>query len=778
MEENRFLKNHGLLTGIVLSATLLVAVASGTADDYFDQITVFSDGRITRFVEMPIIVYISPMLRTEAYLSALRYAMREWEAVSDGKIQFQESEVSEGTDIRVSWAGGGLMTVTDTPLAKTELTRLTTTDFRAEIILVLRGLGTMESSSPEKIRTVCLHELGHAIGLWGHSPDRRDVSFFAATAGRPTARDRATLLKVYATPAGAPQHDVAISVMKKRIEANPNQPHTYYLLGAIYVDKGDVTSAIASFKTCLDLDPNSQGAKEKLLQAYQESGRQQEAIKMLEGMLNQEASPEGYNTAGVMYYQSGEIEKSTAAFQKAIEINPYYQTARNNLYQIFREQGFTALNTKEVQKAEKYFQKALQFNPRDAALCRLMGDGYARRGDFKNAIAQYQKAFQFNPTDREIKGNLARYWSNYGVQLADAQRWEIAISAYHRAIALMPTLTVARANLIDTYWRRANAHRESGDVDVAIRAYQALFTFDPRAADVHSLLGELYLKKGEYLEAIRAFQSALDAAPDDGQSLRNLVAAHHSYAQHLDHHKRYDEAIEMLRRALMLSPKHPNLRLSLANVYQHAGDFERAREELAKILEDAPHDLEASREAINLRIARGNALMNVGEYTAALAQFEAIKEPAKSAEIYNTIGYLHLMANRPILAITAFESALATQPMDNVAYQNLLAIESQFDRQLSDEGDSQRIKNDLARVRNSLTVCHINRQEHVDALAKYRSALDLDANDPLVRAALIDTGVRLAQEFQEKNWSQRVTEVMRWVQEFDADNPTVKSARR
>ena len=60
-------------------------VMTGRTLDYFDQITVFSHGRVTRFIEMPITVYITPALQTTGYLPALRYAMQQWEAVSDGK---------------------------------------------------------------------------------------------------------------------------------------------------------------------------------------------------------------------------------------------------------------------------------------------------------------------------------------------------------------------------------------------------------------------------------------------------------------------------------------------------------------------------------------------------------------------------------------------------------------------------------------------------------------------------------------------------------------------
>ena len=762
------MKIHDLLRGIVFSAMFLISTVSAVADDYFDQITVFSHGRITRFVEMPITVYITPALQV-TYLPALRYAMRQWETVSDGKIQFQELETSKDADIWVRWGHGSVVNM-DMTYGKAELTRHRAGNFSVEIILSLPKPSISENLSQEETRTVCLHEFGHAIGLWGHSPDPFDVSFWASIAQRPTARDRATLLKVYATPQNTPQHDVAISVLKKQLDITPKNARTHYLLGTIYNDKGDTESAVTSFKTCLEIDPDFHPARETLLQVYQQVGLSQPAVDLLEETLNQMPSSNDYNTLGVMYYRNGEIDQSIAAFRKSLEMNPYDPIPRNNLYQIFRERGIKALNAQAHEKAALYFGEALQFRPEDALLYRLMGDGYARDGDLKNAIAQYRKALKFNPADWEIKQNLAGYLSNYGVELTEAERWAEAIAAYQETLQLTPTLNVAYANLVDVLWKRANTHRKSGHIDKAIDAYLQLLQVDADAADAHGLLGELYLKKGAYPPAIDAFRSAFFAKPDDRQSRKNLVAAYHHYAQHLDGKARYDEAIDQLRLALALSPEQVNLRLSLINTYQRAGDYSSAETELERLLADAPQSLQAENVSKNLHVARGNALMNQREYTAALAAFEKINASAKTVEIYNTIGYLYLIKKQPISAIAAFESALALAPMNSIAFQNLLSIESQFERQFVDDRDSLRIKNHLARARNSLTVCYLNRDEVLDAVKEYRAAIEIAPTAEELKAALRDTGRQLILALQEKNARQQIRAVMGWVQELDADS--------
>ena len=99
-------------------------IAPRSTQDYFDHITVFSDGRITRFIQMPIKVYISPVIKESPYLPELRYAMHEWETAVEGLIRFQETDTPMNADIRVSWGYSSLMDIHDTRLGSAQLRRL------------------------------------------------------------------------------------------------------------------------------------------------------------------------------------------------------------------------------------------------------------------------------------------------------------------------------------------------------------------------------------------------------------------------------------------------------------------------------------------------------------------------------------------------------------------------------------------------------------------------------------------------------------------------------
>lgn len=86
-----------------------------------------------------------------------------------------------------------------------------------------------------------------------------------------------------------------------------------------------------------------------------------------------------------------------------------------------------------------------------------------------------------------------------------AEKWNDAITAYKQALKLDPKLEIAATNMI-AIWQKANAYRAEGNIDAAIEAYLELKKLHPDEPDIYALLGELYLKKGQYQSALSAFQ--------------------------------------------------------------------------------------------------------------------------------------------------------------------------------------------------------------------------------------------------------------------------------
>ena len=813
---------------LTVVAFITQGMAQDTADsptetDYFEQITLFSGGRITRFTEMPIRVHISPTLKALPYLSEIRYAMRTWETATDGKIRFQETETPEQADIRVNPTYSGRLGYLDTRLGSANLTRHsqgtsavshthtqtestntdqssnTAIDFTVEVVLVLEGDGTIGELTQEEMRTVCLHEFAHAIGLWGHSPDDTDVCHARATVQHPTARDIRTLLKVYDTPLHTAQHNIAIDLLKQEIQTNPRLPRPHYLLGAVYFDKGDMAPAITHFQNCLGVDPNYAPARVKLIQAYQKTGQSSQATRLIEqnvksqqGHRSLSDSAESYNRLGTLYYQQGDMDKAIQAFENALKRSPHHKTAKQNLNQLYRQKAFNALKRRAFDEGTTYFQKAIRLDPENATTYRIMGDGYALASKFSQAITYYQKALEIAPDDAETQKNLALTYTNHGVVLRNRGEWDAAIRAYRDALALQPTYQTAKANLIDALSQKANAQRQAGRTDDAIKTYLELQKLQPDDTTIASLIGELYLlKEQNYPAAIAAFHKVYTTQPADKQAKQNLIAAYQQYAKNLRNRREYAAALEQLQKAAALFPDDINLRLNLSQAYQHVGKYEQASAELEWILARSPNHENAKIELVNLQVRRGNTLMNQKKYAAALAVFEGIPAAEKTLDMHNMIGYLYLVQGEHLKALATFESVLAKQSRNAVAYQNLLSLESQLDAMLSkaraaassvpgtdgaastpetvpDTPDPTAEK--LSRVQCGIARCLMNRKQPKNAMEKYRQALKAKPYTPELRTVLMETGKQLANQFQKRNDTERYETIMRWVEALDSDS--------
>ncbi len=840
---NNFLSKLFLIT-IIFLITITHATAHQTtnndtthATDYFNHITLYADGRITRFTQMPIQVYISPSIKESAYLPELRYAMQEWETASDNLIKFKETDTHDNADIHVNAGENSMATYFDMRLGSAELTRhrdstqvvfspeptenegdtpaesdgeeqpsdnTNAIDFTVEIILIPEGDGAVSDELQKEMRTVSLHEFGHALGLWGHSPFKDDVNYTKATAQQPSKRDADTLIKLYNTPLNTSQHDVAINLLKMEIEAKPNHPLYHYRLGAVYYDKGNMELALQSIQECLRLDPKFNTASQKLLQIYDNTGQQTLAIDLLEKNLDQpdkektqQETSIAYNHLGVLHYQKNNIDKAIQAFEKALELSPHNKTTKRNLHQIFLERTFKSLKTKAYETAETYAKKAIELEPKDTTAYKYLGSGYSQLGKYTKAIEYYQKALKIQPTDQLTQKNLANSYVGYGITLKDQMKWDEAISAYKQALKIEPTLQVATTNLTDAYWKKANAHRASGNIDQAIDAYDELKKMHPNEPDLYSLLGDLYLKKRKFQSSLSAFQMASTLKPDDPQAQQNVIAVYLQYAQHLINIKDYNTGIEKLVNGVEEFPDDLKLRLILSQAYQNTNKFDKAKTELEYILTKQPGHPQAEAALFNMQVRRGNELMQQKKYSESVAAFEGIPESKKTTDIHNMIGYLYIMKSDHLKALAAFETTLAKEPQNNVAYQNLQALESRFVVQLEKlsppkkeltEGETtaktqpnvankpkiDAVKTKLLHIQCSLSICLLNRGNPKNALAKFEQALKNNPNKPELQKLLIDTGRKLANIYQSRNDIQKRDKVKQLIQPLESSFDELK----
>ncbi|HEY7179798.1 MAG TPA: tetratricopeptide repeat protein [Blastocatellia bacterium] len=184
------------------------------------------------------------------------------------------------------------------------------------------------------------------------------------------------------------------------------------------------------------------------------------------------------------------------------------------------------------------------------------------------------------------------------------------------------------------YARAVQAH-QSGDVEGAIREYQAYLALRPERVDARSNLGAALARLGRYAEAIEQYKRAL-ALDGRNQDIRfNLALAYYKTAKILS-------ASKELEAVVAAQPENRNALLLLADCNLRLGEFKKVIELLTPIES-------ADNRAVDYML--GLALINDKQLDKGQERIERIMRDGDSAEA-------HVMMGTTYLTLTEYEKAL------------------------------------------------------------------------------------------------------------------------
>jgi predicted Zn-dependent protease len=167
--------------------------------DYFDQVRAVKAGFLV-WSRFPIKVYIAPppqgtLIKPEVWQTAIAQSVQDWQPYLPLTIATSE----DGSDIRIS----------ANPPQHRSGQRVRSAETRYEIYVSDRRelahrvtVYIRPNQSPQYITAAARHELGHALGIWGHSLTAADVMYFSQVRNPPriSERDVNTLKRVYQQP--------------------------------------------------------------------------------------------------------------------------------------------------------------------------------------------------------------------------------------------------------------------------------------------------------------------------------------------------------------------------------------------------------------------------------------------------------------------------------------------------------------------------------------------------------------------------------------------------
>lgn len=262
----------------------------------------------------------------------------------------------------------------------------------------------------------------------------------------------------------------------------------------------------------------------------------------------------------------------------------------------------------------------------------------------------------------------------------DRRTFKLEVVLSLLAFTLFPAHTVqamAQARSIDVDRAFADAMRlhEAGDIEGAIREYQAILKVHPERVDVRSNLGAAYSGRGRYEEAIEQYKLALARDSRNQTIRRNLALAYYKAAL-------FAEAAAELTRFVAATPEGLDQRkdavLLLADCLLRLGEYKKVIELLSPLEGSDPNNR-------TLAYVLGSALVGDGQVQRGQLLIDRVFRGEDSAEGRLLIGSILLLADDGQTAIKELERAIELNP-------RLPTLRAWYGRALMRMGDSEKAR--------------------------------------------------------------------------------------
>ena len=398
---------------------------------------------------------------------------------------------------------------------------------------------------------------------------------------------------------GQKRYDDSLKALDVIFAKNPDDLDGRLLRGQVYLAQQETAAAVAEFRQVLKSVPRSAPARYQL------------ALAQL---------------------QAGNIQQAKAELQEVVAIAPNHPDATLLLARL-------DLQTGAVQPAIELLENLVEQQPRLAQAYLLLGDAYVVNKEPVRATETYRQFTLLAPKDPRGPYGM-------GVGLRTQGKVTEARQAFEDALELNPGFAEPLAQLVSMDF----AEKRSS---TALERVQAQLARVPESAELHMLLGRVYLARSEGEPAEAAFLKAIELNP---QAFAPYLALGSLYART----QRYDEALGKLEQALKVNPKNLGAYMLIGMIHEQRGAIPEAQAAYETVLELNPRFGPAANNLAYLYSEHS------GDREKALALAQTAKEVLpKDPRVSDTLGwilYKRGIYERALSLLTESVSQLSDNP--------------------------------------------------------------------------------------------------------------------
>ncbi len=221
------------------------------------------------------------------------------------------------------------------------------------------------------------------------------IYFEEALTRKPNAIEPMTQLAMMKIAQGKTQD--ARERVTRQLEAAPNNPLLYNLLGQLWQQSKDFGQAEQAFKKAIELDNSLFSAYMNLGQTYYQIGKVDQAAQEYESVLARDPnSIQSHMMLGIMCSARNEHAKAQAHYEAIMKLNSKFAPAANNLAWILVEQGGN------LDVALSYAQVAREGLPDDPHVADTIGWLYYKKNAFLLAVSLLKEAVEKLPNEAVV----------------------------------------------------------------------------------------------------------------------------------------------------------------------------------------------------------------------------------------------------------------------------------------------------------------------------------------------------------------------------------------
>lgn len=370
----------------------------------------------------------------------------------------------------------------------------------------------------------------------------------------------------------------AIENFKAAMKADPESGYLANELADLYLQTGQIRTAVTEFETLVKQNPQDVNARRILAKFYTARLRDGQQNRLNQDMMNAAieqytrvtelapADTDAWLMLGRLQQANKKSPESEAAFKKVLELNPENEDAMTGLAMVYTDLGDTA-------GASAMLKRVAEKNPNLRTLTTL-ADTYERMKEYGMAAETYGRALELNRENTDLK-------RAYAQALYTAEEMDKAQAVFEELIQEDSNDLLASLRLSQIYRQKRQFVKAR---EYATRARQ----LDPNNLEIRYNEIGLLEAEGKTIDAIAAMRQLVDSIPANTQSisersnrvilLERLGVLHRMAEQ-------TPQAVDTFREIIKLDPGVAGRAVAqIVDTLRTAKDFAAAERELAAAL--------------------------------------------------------------------------------------------------------------------------------------------------------------------------------------------------